>query len=365
MLNHNSSVLVHVDRFNAGPSSLISFGCHLAGQLWVEEPDGNHTISIDGEEVSGRLLNTHGQWQTFAAQARHYVSEAIAMPDADEAERYSISLFCPGRLAEVPEEIWLRLERFGFPVDSLKKTHCSELSGPPRVDTEKPGNQRGRRGRAARGHWLAGVALSTSLSSGAGQAPSMTRDLSPPDKHKLGRAGTGNAACMSLDTVWQELLRKRMPSRFLEFLCRGHHCTSRGEELPSQRRETKFLLPCGFPYNPLMRSLAPSSGRRRARWHREKHRRQWVNAAVAYLDWIYLGKPRGSGLEFAAALQEPLSNEQLFLVSELERAYSAVCRPGEVATSPGGGFSLLAKVLDLSSDLGYGGGGLALPRRWV
>eukprot|EP00971_Amphidinium_carterae_P074301 1468303-Amphidinium_carterae.1 len=137
MLNHNSSVLVHADRFNYGPSSFISFGCHLDGQLWVEEQEGDHIVSIEGEELPGRLLDTHGQWQTFAAQARHCVTEASPPPGENEAERFSISLFCPGRLTEVTDEIWCRLERFGCPVTSLKRTCGSEPSEAPAADRER------------------------------------------------------------------------------------------------------------------------------------------------------------------------------------------------------------------------------------
>eukprot|EP00971_Amphidinium_carterae_P282208 5602370-Amphidinium_carterae.1 len=121
--------------------------------------------------------------------------------------------------------------------------------------------------------------------------------------------------------------------------------------------ESSALLPCGLPYDPLVRSSAPTSGRRRARWHRVRHRRQWINASIAYIDWLYLGKPAGDGLKWAAAVRSPLSKQQQqLLVGELERTYLAVCRSGEPTPvdPPGGGLSLLAKVLHLSSGLGYG-----------
>eukprot|EP00971_Amphidinium_carterae_P282209 5602371-Amphidinium_carterae.1 len=160
----------------------------------------------------------------------------------------------------------------------------------------------------------------------------------------------------TLETQWQQLQRKRVPSRFLEFLRLGRSFALGGEELPSLGSESSSLLPCGLPYDPLVRSSPPTSGRRRARWHRVRHRRQWINASVAYLDWLYLGKPAGNGLKWAAALRSPLSKQQQLLVGELERTYLAVCRPGESTpvVPSGGGLSLLAKVLHLSSGLGYG-----------
>eukprot|EP00971_Amphidinium_carterae_P009812 193500-Amphidinium_carterae.3 len=349
MLNHNTSVGVHADRFNTGKSSLLSWGDHRGGQLWIECSEGQHR-----EQLLGRSVSTPGCWQSFDAHARHCVLPALPSHERDEPERFSVSLFCPGRLAEVTPEIWHQLRSAGFPVDEL----ILEAPDPCMASTSSSRSshlQRGRRGqrrslsRSLMSGVLAGSALpqsaegsmsrsgmsgvlAGSVSSAAGSPQVFSAPLAPELLRGSHQPGT---ACMcSIETLWQQLQRKRMPSRFLEFLRKGRSFAFGGEEMPSQDREAGT----------------------RARWHKGRQRRQWVNASIAYIDWLYLGKPAGDGLKWAAALRSPLSKQQQFLVGELERTYLAVCRPGEVTPvdPPGGGLSLLAKVLHLSSGLGYG-----------
>eukprot|EP00971_Amphidinium_carterae_P075901 1499652-Amphidinium_carterae.2 len=157
---------------------------------------------------------------------------------------------------------------------------------------------------------------------------------------------------MSLETLWMGLQRQRPPSRFLEFLRQGSSVDG-AEALPSPSRES--VLPCGLPYDTL-RGSPPSSGRRRSRWHRVRHRRQWINASVAYLDWLFLGKPSGRRHAWASSLAAPLTSGQWLLVGELERIYMAVCRLGEPPDLPSGGLKHVAEELCHSKHLGYGDG---------
>eukprot|EP00971_Amphidinium_carterae_P032949 648465-Amphidinium_carterae.1 len=103
-----------------------------------------------------------------------------------------------------------------------------------------------------------------------------------------------------------------------------------------------------------MRDSAPLSSRRRSRWHRVRHRRQWINAAVAYIDWLFLGKPSGHRRQWSSVLSMPLSAVQRQLVGRLESTFLSVCRLGEDLASPSGGLSTLAELLRDSSGLGYG-----------
>eukprot|EP00971_Amphidinium_carterae_P338980 6476555-Amphidinium_carterae.5 len=117
------------------------------------------------------------------------------------------------------------------------------------------------------------------------------------------------------------------------------------------RRTRSDPLPCALPYSWALCS-APRSSRRRAHWHKIRHRRQWVNASIAYLDWLYLRKPSGRRMAWTSTLAGTLTDEQHCLVSELESIYLAVCRLGEAAVEPSGGLSRLATDLHRSCDLG-------------
>eukprot|EP00971_Amphidinium_carterae_P331019 6464354-Amphidinium_carterae.1 len=348
MLNQNTEVSLHADRFNTGASSLLSFGRHCGGQLWIEDPHGDHVLDIAGERVHGLAMDSRGRWQCFRAQTRHCVLPALAEDGAagDDIERFSISLFSPGRLHDVPPDLWLRLQQHGFPVTSLLEsergqgpsaaTHSqgdATTSASLSSDSGQSSRNRGRRGRRRPPLTLTGAVVGALAPPTVGahssrapaaehrapviQRPSPSRDKPLPPK----------MACPnSLETLWQQLRRLKMPSRFLEFLRQGHALAARGEEPPSLDKESEVVLPCGLPYLDQVRGSAPSSGRRRARWHRIHHRRQWVDASIAYLDWLYLGKPAGPGLKWASALVAPLTQRQWALVSNLEHTYRAVCR---------------------------------------
>eukprot|EP00971_Amphidinium_carterae_P248688 4936477-Amphidinium_carterae.1 len=341
MLNHNEQVAVHADRYNHGPSSLLSLGVHEGGMLWIESDDGAHTIRAEGVELRGKVLDTHGRWQCFSALDRHCVLPSTVASSQEEGservvERYSISLFCPGRLSEVPAHTWSQLERAGFPVSSVRPESSASESPPNSPEQPEAGVvEEGLRRRCK-------VSRLACLP-----------HFHPPMVHQCLLAHLQGA--QHLRQLVAQLQRQRSPSRFLEFLRQGAQFAVGGEDAPSQGDESRSILPCGLPYPPSVRSLAPASGRRRARWHRVRHRRQWINASVAYLDWLYLGKPGGTGLKWASALQTPLSVQQWALVQKLESTYLAVCRLGETPESPSGGLEQLARCLHVTMDLDYGG----------
>eukprot|EP00971_Amphidinium_carterae_P266684 5290002-Amphidinium_carterae.2 len=366
MLNHNTEVAPHADRFNTGASSLLSFGRHHGGQLWIEDSQGDHVLDIAGERVHGRALESRGRWQCFEAQTRHCVLPARAEEgaDSDDIERFSISLFSPGRLHDVPSNLWLRLQQLGFPVASLMVADEGSQASPAaqhfHADAEPVASlsnesghssrTRGRRGRRKAPLSLTGAVVGALSASPARSHPvsAPTMEPSPPT---FSRSSASQRRPLhakmtypnSLETLWQQLRRLKMPSRFLEFLRQGHALAARGEEPPSLDEESSVVLPCGLPYLTQVRGSAPSSGRRRARWHRAHHRRQWIDASIAYLNWLFLGKPSGPGLKWASVLVTPLTSAQWALVARLEHTYQAVCRLGEESPDlPSGGLASLA-----------------------
>eukprot|EP00971_Amphidinium_carterae_P292646 5809706-Amphidinium_carterae.1 len=129
MVNCNNEVSVHSDKANTGMSSLLSLGSHREGSLWVEDHEGQHQISHDGETLWGHVLNTHGHWQRFNGHQRHCILPAKAVEGSECAERFSITLFSPGRLHDVPEEHWRALQQLGFPVHGLQ--------GKPEMDSQR------------------------------------------------------------------------------------------------------------------------------------------------------------------------------------------------------------------------------------
>eukprot|EP00971_Amphidinium_carterae_P277412 5505535-Amphidinium_carterae.1 len=376
MLNHNTKVSLHADAANTGLSTLLSFGRHSGGALWLEDAEGEQTLEIEGQTAIGVELNTYETWQSFDGHHRHCVLQAYPLAGDEQAERYSITLFCPGRLHAVPSDVWTTLSQMGFPVDGLCERHGAEghedgaSTGKTRPVARAPESSKRKRGRRGlRTPYEASAVVGALALAGA---PSLARcsTTTCPSLHRaplaelpqVKRGLSGSTACMlSLDTCWTQVVKGRVPSRFLEFLRAGQNSPSAkdGEELPSPSEERHSgrndPLPCALPYSWTACS-APRSSRRRARWHKIRHRRQWINAALAYLDWLYMGKPSGRGLSWASTLRGPLSSEQWHLVSEMEAAYLAVCRLGESAEEPSGGLSRLAAELHHTLSLSYGMG---------
>eukprot|EP00971_Amphidinium_carterae_P162590 3223250-Amphidinium_carterae.1 len=218
----------------------------------------------------------------------------------------------------------------------------------PPSDLERPERpKRGTRGRRGR------LGRSASLQSVALVSPSSSTPHAVPKAVDGSGSMTNAIPQNSIESLWTQLQRQRSPSRFLEFLRQGAQLAVGGEDAPSQGEESRSVLPCGLPYPPSVRSSAPASGRRRARWHRVRNRRLWINATVAYLDFLHLGKPGGAGLRWARVLQSPLSVQQWALAQKLESTYLAVCRLGETPESPSGGLEQLAQCLHVTMD--YGG----------
>eukprot|EP00971_Amphidinium_carterae_P324937 6454969-Amphidinium_carterae.2 len=249
MVNCNTRVPVHADKANTGESSLISMGLHRDGHLWVEDPFGAVEAMCDGKALLGRALNTHGQWQSFDGRLRHCVLPALPPFDAkaeQAAERYSITLFCPGRLDAVPGKIWDELQGFGFPIQML----CEELQKVSTVEIGTPqSSEVGKKGRSERRTPYEAPACAAAMAAGM--------PLGATGESVGGGLQTGSStACMlSLDTCWQRLMRGRMPSRFLEFLRQGQNYQSAtvGEEMPSldggSHADSLDPLPCAVPYH--------------------------------------------------------------------------------------------------------------------
>eukprot|EP00971_Amphidinium_carterae_P207787 4123158-Amphidinium_carterae.2 len=351
MLNCNTKVPVHADAANTGRSSLLSLGCHQGGELWMEDPNGDVEVESNGEMLKGRALDTFGKWVCFDGHTRHCILPARPIEGGSPVvERYSITLFCPGRLDAVPEEIWGRLQAHGFPVEDWCQA-VPKGEKPPPLETSKA--KRGKRGR--RTPYEAPASLSAGLLSAAPAVVAGERGA------KRAAHGSKTACTVSLDACWQRLLSGRLPSRFLEFLRQGQNykCATVGEEFPSPNggRQTEGLdpLPCALPYT-WEHSSAPRSSRRRARWGKVRRRRLWINASIAYLDWIYLGKPSGRKLPWAESLRGPLSERQWHLVKDLEASYLAACRLGETSEDPSGGLLRLATDLHHSLAMSYGMG---------
>ena len=110
-------------------------------------------------------------------------------------------------------------------------------------------------------------------------------------------------------------------------------------------------LPCPIPFD-LSSPRPPSSPRRRRRWHVLRQRRWWINFAVALLSWQAMGRPRDAHLGRRLCCR--MRPEQRTLVQQLERTYSALCRPGETVVAPGGGLQSLAEAVDAMTPHCYG-----------
>eukprot|EP00971_Amphidinium_carterae_P179021 3550892-Amphidinium_carterae.1 len=121
MLNFNPQVPVHSDLSNTGDSCLLSLGDHEKGELWVETEGGQDVqVHHDGSELYGQALDTFHRWRSFDGHRRHCILEAVPRAGGTSAERYSLTLFNPGRLQQVPTEVWLELAGLGFPVLQLQ-----------------------------------------------------------------------------------------------------------------------------------------------------------------------------------------------------------------------------------------------------
>eukprot|EP00971_Amphidinium_carterae_P078144 1546033-Amphidinium_carterae.2 len=214
MLNHNTSVGVHADRFNTGRSSLLSWGEHREGHLWIECSTGKHSLHFEGEQLWGRIVPTKGHWQSFDAHSRHSVLPALPISEGAEAERYSISLFCPGcpgRLSEVTPELWLQLHRAGFPVDEWQEET-------PALNSSS--TSAGHNGLAGVGSWGPGMLTSAVLTQSADGSSVRARKTDPFVEHQdpqlplLRSRMTGVLAgsAVAQAGAGQSLLRSRMSS---------------------------------------------------------------------------------------------------------------------------------------------------------
>eukprot|EP00971_Amphidinium_carterae_P040337 791763-Amphidinium_carterae.1 len=118
-------------------------------------------------------------------------------------------------------------------------------------------------------------------------------------------------------------------------------------------------MPLPYPSAELScpRALLRSS-RRRHRFLTRQRRLRWLNGAVAYLDWLILGKPRAS---LAAAreprLRGPLTSLQRLAVAELAEDLDVICRPNETYGFIGSGekISTLRSCVEMMrAETGYG-----------
>eukprot|EP00971_Amphidinium_carterae_P350331 6491491-Amphidinium_carterae.1 len=362
MLNCNTQVPVHSDLSNTGASCLLSLAEHSKGELWVETEGVLDTeVYHGGVVLHGQAHDTFHRWTTFDGHRRHCVLEAVPLGESSGAERYSLTLFNPGRLTQVPSDVWRELKELGFPVRHLQ-CDCGEANVPDVSSSHSSRRSRGHRGhkRGSLGVTLArsGLGVPTvaqGLRHGA-EADEQRREASSPNGRKSeARNWTTMTACMySLETLWQEVQRRQMPSRFLAFFRKGLVAAACDEEMPSPGGDGECPLPCALPYDTHVRGAAPRSGRRRGRWHRVRHRRQWINVSIAYLDWLYLGKPWDSHIALSSVLCGRLTDDQWALVAHMEHTYRAACRLGEAPAEPSGGLAALSSDLLCSLEAEYG-----------
>eukprot|EP00971_Amphidinium_carterae_P235924 4682039-Amphidinium_carterae.1 len=136
----------------------------------------------------------------------------------------------------------------------------------------------------------------------------------------------GRTSALRLDNCWANAVCRGAPTAFSEFFL-----DSLRREATSHAKARHGLYPCGLPFwSCFVRSAChpPSSGRRLQRWKKGFRIRAMVNAAVAYLSWLSLGRPGRWAADQRHPLHEELTQDQeLMCVSS--SPYSFQCRPGE------------------------------------
>eukprot|EP00971_Amphidinium_carterae_P240838 4781184-Amphidinium_carterae.1 len=285
--------------------------------------------------TKGAIHPTLGCWAVFDARRAHGVLPFV--PTEPNARRISITLFTPRRLHALSASLWQALETLQFP--------CADV-------------------RAA------AFALSSEQSSGAARTwsdvppevpppPPPTRKTETrkygPLKATLLAAGLRHGNAQNLDGCWLRALcgQTAFSCFFLESLQRGSEYPLPPLKQQGGARSHHGLYPCGLPFWScyIAQQVCPQSGRRLQRWRRGMRARSMVNAAVAYLSWLALGRPWGWSKQEQHPLLFSLSEQQSQMCEQLLHSFLAVCRPGRSSSHPGGGLAhLMTLVAGMASD---------------
>eukprot|EP00971_Amphidinium_carterae_P212915 4225755-Amphidinium_carterae.1 len=103
-------------------STVIALGQYSGGELWVETPNPTSDCvpppskrGAQDDGLLGRRYHIHHKWLAFHPHCLHTIYPVT------EGTRYSVVLYNPGHLDQVPESVWSRLGDLGFPVRAFQK----------------------------------------------------------------------------------------------------------------------------------------------------------------------------------------------------------------------------------------------------
>eukprot|EP00971_Amphidinium_carterae_P005651 112284-Amphidinium_carterae.1 len=278
---------------------------------------GGPTHGKFSAETLGVVCPSVGHWIAFDPRRAHGVTTFIPEHAGCE-KRFSFTLFSPRRLESVDQGLWQTLQDIGFPCRDVRAACVRGVSPMPhgtQSDETRP--------------------LGGSAGFGASsrrRSPSLLRGLS-----MASALGQANALC--LDGVWVRALTGQAPTAFTEFFLDSLEKGAK-EPLPPLQREDRSrahhgLYPCGLPFwdcydrHAVRRCVPPQSGRRLQRWRRTHRARRMVNASVAYMSWLALGRPGRWNSGGQHPLLVALSDAQVQMCDGLLSTFLAVCRPGE------------------------------------
>eukprot|EP00971_Amphidinium_carterae_P082670 1635292-Amphidinium_carterae.1 len=305
-------------------------------------------LSKFADDVKGVVCPVLGEWAAFDGRRAHAVLPYVPGPDG--ARRLSITLFSPRRLEVLEPQVWHVLSSLRFPCQDVRTAVCVVDPLCPHV------------------HGTAEPAV---------KELDEDTDAKPPGRRKVGGLGSATVKALTaasvlrhgnaqhLDGCWVRALCDQAPTSFSCFFLDSLDRATRDPLPPCKRvSPTKAhhgLYPCGLPFwrcHIPQRCLPPKSGRRLQRWRGGMRLRAMVNASVAYLSWLALGRPGKWAQSEQHPLHVALSDKQVLMCEGLLSTFKAVCRPGELFASPGGGLAhLLAAVTEMSSS--YHGGAVA------
>eukprot|EP00971_Amphidinium_carterae_P133606 2646129-Amphidinium_carterae.1 len=354
MLNMGVSAEVHRDISNVTFNDVLVLGEFSGGDIIVECEGGSESLELpDGKCVHARRLDRVGedQWLTFDATHWHQVTKACG-------NRLSVVLFCVRGLHRLTDEDWRCMSQKGFRVRELQAV------GQVEMETKTPSRPLDI---SALRYGLSAAGLMHRLNLAEGSEIKAEKESLP--RKRLHRRR--NVSCSGTKVI-ADLLAGRhvhvyqlmcslpftsLPSDFGYYFGQVRrllhvHGLEKARSVGAaaagsgRRRSScpQALFPVGLPYPEVyMRAEVPVSGRRRARFCRERSLRITLNQIVLFGSWLSMGRSCGD-LSIAASMC-PLSPLQWQLVGQIRSDLLRVCRPEDACVLEGGGHEKLEKTL--------------------
>eukprot|EP00971_Amphidinium_carterae_P294929 5856312-Amphidinium_carterae.2 len=274
-----------------------------AGLCSVESEQGGVRFS---HSTLGAICPSIGVWQAFDSRRAHGVLPFVGKDES--TMRVSLTPFSPRRLHALPPRMWGALADLGFPCADVQRASELFLAAPLVGHQSTPD--------AVQASALENAEETTTSQTvdSPVQSPHSTVPRRSKRNGSVLRALTtaavlhhGNA--QSLDGCWLRALSGPSTTTFecffLDALERGACMPPPPHKRVSHQRVHHGLYPCGLPFwscYDRSQCSPPQSGRRLQRWRKKFRIRLMVNAAVAYMSWLSLGRPG----EWSSRDQHPL-----------------------------------------------------------